>query len=118
MIRRLLTLVLLGAGFYIAYQYAHPQIDAWRFRDSMTQTARLAGAIRDDEMRASLMGTADDLGIPLDDRNLRIHREPGGRIVVSATWEEIVTLDGGPLGIRIDTLYYAYEAASIERKRR
>lgn len=118
MIRRVLTLVLLGAGFYIAYQYAGPQIDAWRFRDSMTQTARLASAIRDDEMRESLIATADDLGIPLDPRNLRIHRGPGGRIVVSAMWEEIVTLDGGPLGIRVDTLYFAYEAALIERKSR
>lgn len=114
MIRRLLWLAVLGAGIYIAFGYARPQIRAWRFRDAMRQTARLAAATSDEEMRASLLDTAEDLGVPLQPRDLWIHRGPVGRIAVSASWEEIVTVEGGPLGIWIDTLYYAYEAASIE----
>ncbi|HUP18523.1 MAG TPA: hypothetical protein VM778_01070 [Gemmatimonadota bacterium] len=111
-------MAVIGAGIYIAYHYATPHIRAWRFRDAMTQMARLASVNSDEEMRASLTRTAEDLAVPLDARDLRIHRAPDGRIVVSATWQEPVTLDGGLLGSWTDTLYYAFEAASIERDER
>lgn len=115
MIRSAVSLVALGIGLYIAYHYARPQLDAWRFRDAMTQTARLAGVTSDEAMRQSLLETAGELGVPLGPRQLQIYRGPRGRIVLSADWREIVTLDGGPLGVWVDTLYFAYEAASIER---
>ena len=118
MLRRVLVLVALGGGIYIAYLYASPHIRAWRFRDAMTQTARFASVNPDEEMRASLLQTAEELGVPLVARDLRVHRGARGRIVVSAAWHEVVTVDGGRLGTWTDTLYYAFEAASIERDAR
>lgn len=117
MIRGAIWLVVLGVGFYIAYRYATPQIRAWRFRDAMNQTARLARTDGDAEMRASLLETAGELGIPLEPRRLRIHRGPRDGVAITASWEEVVTLDAPRLGKWVDTLHYAYEATSIESGR-
>lgn len=108
MIRRLVWLAVLGAGVYIAYHYAVPQIRAWRFHDAMTQAVRLGQVNPVAETRATLLATADSLGVPLTPRDLRIHKGRRG-VVVSASWDEVVTIDGGRLGRWVDTLYYAYE---------
>lgn len=108
--RGLVTLAVLGAVAYIGWNYATPQVRAWRFRDAMQQTARLGPATEIPELRASLVTTADDLGVPLADRGLRIARAPGGRGVrIVATWEEVVRIEGGALGTWVDTLHFDYE---------
>lgn len=109
MIRALTWMAVLGLGVYIASRYAGPQIRAWRFEDAMSQTARFAEATGDSEMRRVLLDTAEDLHVPLSSSRLRIARDRDGRTLISASWEEIVSLGLWKLGERVDTLHYAYE---------
>ena len=109
MIRTFLWLAVLGAGIYIATRYAAPQIRAWRFEDAMTQTVRLSEAAGESEMRRALLDTAVDLRVPLSSQRLQVHRDLSGRTLISASWEEIVSIGAWKLGEWVDTLHYDYE---------
>lgn len=109
MIRALVWLAVLGAGVYIASRYVAPQIRAWRFEDAMTQTARLSEAAGESEMRHALLETAADLDVPLSSSRLQIHRDRSGGTLISASWEEIVSIEAWKLGEWVDTLHYDYE---------
>jgi hypothetical protein len=74
----------------------------------MEQAAKFSGDVTDQDVRAELLATAEDLGIPLRERRLSIHRDRG-RMSVTASWEEVVTVRGGLLGNWVDTLHYVYE---------
>ena len=115
MIRGLIWLALLGIVVYIAYLYATPQLRAWRFRDAMNQTARLAGTQPDEDLRVSLIQSAGELGVPIPKRRLAVRRDPRGRLQVSATWEEIVRLEAAGLGTWVDTLHFSYEVEGATR---
>ena len=112
MSRAAVWLALLGVVVYIGWHYAGPHYRAWRFRDAMGQNARLASAEDRSEMRAKLLESAAEFGVPLAERRLRIRRGPRGRAHLDASWEEIVRIEGGPLGIWIDTLRFDYEVVS------
>lgn len=119
MLRTLFWLAVLGMVSYILWQYGAPQVRAWRYRDAMEQAAKFAGDSSDEDVRAELLATARDLEVPLSDRRLAIHRSRG-RLHVTASWEEIVTIRGGALGTWVDTLHYVYEVneeARIPRMR-
>lgn len=108
MVRTLAWLAVLVAGLYIGWQYGAPQFRAWRFRDAITQTARLSDAESEAEMRASLQEAALELGIPLKQRNLSVLRDRRGTHII-AHWEEVVTVDAWKLGSWVDTLDFAYD---------
>jgi hypothetical protein len=112
MMRALFWLALLGIAAYIGYQYGMPQVRAWRYHDVMSQTAKLAGEMSDGEVRTELLTTARELEVPLSERRLAIRRS-GGRLHVTASWEEVVRLQAGPLGPWVDTLHYAYEVDEV-----
>jgi len=61
-----------------------------------------------DERRA-LLETAADLQVPLTSPRLQVHRDLSGRTLISASWEEIVSIGGWKLGEWVDTLHYDYE---------
>jgi hypothetical protein len=109
LIRGLIWLAVLGVGVYIATRYAAPQIRAWRFEDAMTQTVRLSEAAGESEMRRALLETAADLQVPLTSPRLQVHRDLSGRTLISASWEEVVSIGGWKLGEWVDTLHYDYE---------
>jgi hypothetical protein len=109
MIRTVFWLAVVGGGIYIASRYASPQIRAWRFEDAMSQTARFSETAEDSEMRRALLETAGELHVPLSSSRLQVHRDRDGRTLISASWEEIVSLDLWKLGKWVDTLDYAYE---------
>ncbi len=114
MLRTLFWLAVLGVVLYIVYQYGAPQVRAWRYHDAMTQTVKYAGGSTDDDVRAELLATARDIGVPLRNRRLAIHHDRG-RLLVTASWEEIVTVRGGVLGNWVDTLHYVYEVNETPR---
>jgi hypothetical protein len=109
MIRALVWLAVLGGGIYIASRYAAPQIRAWRFEDAMSQTVRFSEAAGESEMRRALLETAGDLHVPLSSSRLQVHRDREGRTLISASWEEIVSLGAWKLGEWVDTLNYSYQ---------
>lgn len=108
MARNLLWLAVLGAGLYIGWQYGAPYFRAWRFRDAITQTARLSSATSDAEMRSSLQEAALEFGIPLKPRRLHVSRDRRGTHIMAA-WEEVVTIDAWKLGTWVDTLDFGYD---------
>lgn len=112
MIRAAVWLALVGAVLYIAWHYAGPHYRAWRFRDAMGQTARLASAEDRSEMRAKLLESAAGFGVPLTERRLGIRQGPRGRTLLEAFWEEIVRIEAGPLGIWIDTLRFDHKVVA------
>lgn len=118
MIRALFWLAVLGTVIYIAYNYARPQVRAWRYHDAMSQAAKYAGDASEDEVRADLMTAARDLHVPLSDRQLEIHRDAGGRVHVSASWSDVVTLHAWNLYEWVDTLDYRYEVEQEARTAR
>lgn len=109
MIRALVWMAVLAGGAYIGSLYAAPHVRAWRFRDAMTQTARLAEASSGEAMRESLLESAGDLGVPLDTRRLVISKAEREDARISASWEEIVKVRAWKLGEWVDTLHFAYE---------
>jgi hypothetical protein len=115
MFRALIWLALLGIGAYICYQYAAPQLRAWRFHDALNQGVRLAGTQPDEDLRASLMETARELRVPLARNRLTVRRDPTGRLRVSASWREIVRIPTWKLGEWVDTLHYGYEVEGNAR---
>lgn len=113
MTRTLLRLAVLAAGLYIGWQYGAPHFRAWRFRDAITQTARLSSATSDTEMRSSLQEAALELGIPLKPRRLHVSRDRRGTHIIAA-WEEVVTIDAWKLGTWVDTLEFG-EDQTVQR---
>lgn len=109
MIRALLWMALLFAAAYIGYRYATPHVRAWRFRDSMVQTARLAEAGERDALRGSLLESAADLGVPLAPDGLQIEGMERGDIRISAAWQDLVILRAWRFGEWVDTLDFEYE---------
>lgn len=105
----LLRLVVLAALLYIAYAVGAPRFRAWRFKDSMRQTARLAEATRPDALRRALLESADELGVPLSPYRLDVSTSPDGDVSIRARWQEIVTIDAWRLGEWVDTLRFDYE---------
>lgn len=75
----------------------------------MAQTVRLSEAAGESEMRRALLETAADLHIPLSSPRLLVHRDLSGRTLITASWEEIVSIGAWKLGEWVDTLHYAYE---------
>lgn len=117
MIRTLLWLAVLGGGIYIASRYAAPQIRAWRFEDSMSQTARLSQSASVSEIRQALLESAEELHVPLTSPRLQVHRDRQGLVTITASWEELVRLEAWRFGERLDTLHYHYEIQSRQEKR-
>ena len=105
----LVRLVVLLAGLYIGYSFLSPRIRAWRFKDSMKQTARLADVTDRRAMRRALLEAADEFGVPLLPHGLTVDTRRGGGVVIRAAWREIVRIDGWRLGEWVDTLRFDYE---------
>lgn len=110
--RRLLWLVALLTVLYIGWNYGRPHFRAWRFRDAINQQARLSGATEREETRQRLLETAEELEVPIRPRRLNVHRSVRGWVTISASWREIVEIEGGPLGTWVDTLDFDVEVTS------
>lgn len=107
--RTLVWLAVLGVVVYIGWSYAGPHYRAWRFRDAMAQSARLAGVAEVAEIRAEVLEAASDFGVPLNSRQLRVRDRPREGLSIAAEWEEIVKIDAGFVGTWVDTLRFDHE---------
>lgn len=91
----LLTLLLVVAGAYFAFNLGEVFYRSYRYEDMIKQQVRFAQHYTDDQIRTRLRAGADSLGLP-EDVSVRIRRS-ANRISVSAEWEEHVEL---PLFVR------------------
>jgi len=72
----LLLLAVVAAILFSAFKLLPPYIDNYRLQDSLETVARTAtySKMSEDEIRKQVMGEARQLGVPLDERNIRVQR--------------------------------------------
>ncbi|MFB3069247.1 MAG: hypothetical protein ACE1ZF_00995 [Gemmatimonadales bacterium] len=72
------------AGMYVRY---------YRMKNEMQTQARFAPSIDDGTIRRRLLQTIDNLGLPVEARQLRIRRINRPReIIISTSWQETIIL--------------------------
>ena len=89
----LFTLLIVVAVFYFGSNLAEPYWRYYQYKDSMSQEARFASQITNEEITRRLHAKADSLGLPPAAYRVRFNRTANS-IVISAEYEEIVELPG------------------------
>jgi hypothetical protein len=74
--RQLLMIAVLAAGFFVAYQYVQAYVTAFQFNDFVRQQVKYAGPSRKtaDTLREEVFRKANELGIALTKKDIRITR--------------------------------------------
>ena len=89
----LFLVLVVVAGVYFGSPIAGMYIRYYRMENEMRTQARFAPSIDDGAIRRRLLQTVDDLGLPLEARQLRIRRISRPReIIISTSWEETIVL--------------------------
>jgi hypothetical protein len=99
----LVTVAIVGIVAFVAVKIVPVRIDAYSFRDTLREEARL-GAVRksNEAVFERIMSRAMDLGIPLERKNLRVHRTDR-KFVIQATYEQ-------PVDLAVTTYHYRFYA--------
>jgi hypothetical protein len=99
MVKVMIWLAVLGAGFYVGITYLSVQLDYQRMRDAMSSKASVAQVLKDEEIRVELVAKAKDLGLPLTGENFLIVRDEDKRtMTIKTSWEVEVHYFGGLCG--------------------
>ncbi len=89
----LFSILLLMAVTYFGLPVAGMYIRYYRMKNEMQTQARFAPSIDDGTIRRRLLQTIDNLGLPMEARQLRIRRINRPReIIISTTWQETIIL--------------------------
>ncbi len=89
----LFSILLLMALTYFGLPVAGMYIRYYRMKNEMQTQARFAPSIDDGTIRRRLLQTIDNLGLPMEARQLRIRRINRPReIIISTTWQETIIL--------------------------
>ena len=87
----LVSLLLLSAVAYFAFNIGVVYLRFFRLKDAMVQEARFAHNRDDEAIRLRLAAVADSLGLP-DDAGRMIIRRESTRIIISTSYSEHVEL--------------------------
>jgi len=87
----LVTLLLVSAVAYFAFNIGEVYLRFFRLKDAMVQEARFAHNRDDEAIRLRLAALADSLGLP-DDAGRMIIRRESTRIIISTSYSEHVEL--------------------------
>ena len=89
-----ILLVILGA--YVILKLLPVKIDAYALEDKMAEMAKYEGfqAQGDQNIQRGLMRKAQELGLPLQEKNIRITRPPG-KLVIEVNYTVDVAFIGG-----------------------
>jgi hypothetical protein len=83
----ILSLVLLGAAFHVAYKIIPVYMAAENMEDTMSTKAGLAQVLKDDEILKDLVDKAKDLNLPLQRENFVLIRDTDSRtMTISTAW--------------------------------
>ncbi len=89
----LFSILLLMALTYFGLPIAGMYVRYYRMKNEMQTQARFAPSIDDGTIRRRLLQTIDNLGLPVEARQLRIRRINRPReIIISTTWQETIIL--------------------------
>ena len=89
----LFTLLIAVAVFYFGVNLAEPYWRYYQYRDAMSQEARFADQVTNEEIVRRLHTKADSLGLPAEAYRLRFNRTAKS-ISIWAEYEETVELPG------------------------
>ena len=87
----LVSLLLLSAVAYFAFNIGEVYLRFFRLKDAMVQEARFAHNRDDEAIRLRLVAVADSLGLP-DEAGRVIIRRESTRIIISTSYTEHVEL--------------------------
>ncbi len=87
----LFTLLIAVAAAYFAFNLAEPYWRYYQYKDSMSQEARFASQVTNEEITRRLHAKADSLGLPPEAYRLRFNRTAGS-IQIWAEYQEVVEL--------------------------
>lgn len=98
----MITLIIVGAAIFLGAKVIPVRIAAYEFRDVLREEARY-GAVRnsDDVVTKRILEKAAELEIPLEKKNLKVHRTPA-QMVISATYEH-------PIDLKVTTYVYKFD---------
>ncbi len=84
----MLILLALFAVIHVGIKLVPMYMDAERMKDAMTQDARLAQTLKDEDIRKDLENEAKELDLPLDADDFVLNRNDDARhMAISATWD-------------------------------
>jgi hypothetical protein len=89
----LFSLLIIVAAFYFAFNLAEPYWRYYQYKDSMSQEARFASQVSNEEITRRLHAKADSLGLPAEAYRLRFNRTANS-IQIWAEYGEVVELPG------------------------
>ena len=89
----LFILLILVAACYFAFNLGEPYWRYYQYKDSMSQEARFASQLTNEEITRRLHAKADSLGLPPEAYRLRFNRTASS-IAISAEYQEVVELPG------------------------
>jgi hypothetical protein len=90
----LILIALLGAAVYVGMVYGALWLDFARLRDKVEIEARHATIRDDEEIKAAILERAEELGIPLKPRNIKIERRRGVDITIKVRYRQDLVLPG------------------------
>jgi len=92
----ILVILLVILGAYAILKLLPVKIDTYAFEDEMAEVAKYEGfqVQGDQNIRRRLMRKAQELGLPVQEKNIRITRPPG-KLVIEANYTVDVTFIGG-----------------------
>lgn len=99
----IVTLAIVGCLIFTVAKVLPVRINAYHFRDTLRQEARL-GAVRatNDDVAQRIMAEARDLDIPLTRKNLSVSRTKS-KIIVAAQYEQ-------PIDLKVTTYVFKFSA--------
>ena len=99
----LISVIIVGIAIFLGVKIIPVRIDAYEFRDTLREEARYAAVRHDDKKVADrIMQKARELEIPLNRKNLTLHRTVG-EIVIKASYEQ-------PIDLKVTTYVYKFHA--------
>ena len=89
----LFTLMVVVAAFYFGVNLAEPYWRYYQYKDAMSQEARFADQVTNEEITRRLHIRADSLGLPAEAYRLRFNRTAKS-ISIWTEYQEVVELPG------------------------
>lgn len=86
-------LILFLAAIFVAYKMIPVKVKAAELRGEIVDEAKAAGMRKDPQIRKTILSTADRLGLPVSENDIKIRRS-GGNINVTVTYTVPVEFPG------------------------
>ena len=98
----IVSLAVIGFVIFVGVKVIPVRVNAYEFRDFVRNQARFASQAENSAIRKSISDKAQELGIPLDKKNLKVSRSTN-EVHISASFEQ-------PIDLKLTTYIYKFTA--------